>query len=290
MPPVRIAISSSIAFRRSPKPGALTAADLQPAAQLVDNERRERLALDVLGNDQKRLPRLDDRLKNRQHRLKRRQLLLVDQDINVLELGNHLLRIGDEVGREIAAVELHALDDVELGLGGLRLLDRDHALVADLLHRIGDHLADRGVAVRRDRADLRDLLRALHLLGAGLDVLHDLGHGEVDAALEVHRVHARRDRLRPFAHDRCRQNRRGRRAVAGDIARLRGHFAHHLGAHVLEFVRELDLLRDRHAVLGHTRRAERLVEHDVAALRAERDFHRVRENFDAPEHPVARIG
>jgi hypothetical protein len=55
LPPVRMAMSFSIALRRSPKPGALTAQTLQRAAQLVDDQRGERLALDVLGDDQQRL-------------------------------------------------------------------------------------------------------------------------------------------------------------------------------------------------------------------------------------------
>ena len=89
--------------------------NLQAAAQLVDHERRERLALDVLGDDEKRLARLNHGLEDRQQRLQRGELLLVDEDVDVLELGDHLLGVGDEVRREIAAVELHALDDVELG-------------------------------------------------------------------------------------------------------------------------------------------------------------------------------
>src|SRR5262249_18716264 len=36
-------------------------------------------------------------------------------------------------------------------------------------------------------------------------------------------------------------------------------------------------------------RAERLVEHDVAALGAKRDAHCVRENVDAAQHPRARV-
>ena len=79
----------------------------------------------------------------------------MNEDVGVLKLGQHLLGVGDEIGREIAAVELHALDDVELSLEALGLFDRDHAFVADLLHRVGDHLADRLVAVGGDRADLR---------------------------------------------------------------------------------------------------------------------------------------
>ena len=269
---------------------SLDGRDLEAAAQLVDDERRERLALDVLGDDEERLAGLHHGLEDRQHRLERRQLLLVDEDVGVLELGDHLLRVGDEVRGEVAAVELHALDDVELGLGGLGLFDRDDALVADLLHRMRDHLADRLVAVRRDRADLRDLLGGLHLLGAGLDVLHDLGGGEVDAALQVHRVHAGGNRLGALADDRRGENGRGRGAVAGDVVGLRGDLAHHLGAHVLELVGELDLLRDGDAVLGDARRAEGLVDDDVAALRTERHLHGVGENVDAAQHLVARVG
>ena len=94
------------------------------------------------------------------------------------------------------------------------------------------------------------------LLGALLDVLDDRGDGDVDAALEVHRVHAGGDRLGAFADDRLGEHGRGGGAVAGDVVGLRGDFAHHLGAHVLELVVELDLLGDGDAVLGDARRAE----------------------------------
>ena len=139
------------------------------------------------------------------------------------------------------------------------------------------------------RADLGDLGGRADLLGALLDVLHDGGDRDVDAALEVHRVHAGGHRLGAFPHDRLRQHGRGGGAVAGHVVGLLGDLAHHLGAHVLELVLELDLLRDRHAVLGDARRAEALVEHDVAALGAERHLHGVGENVDAAQHLVARV-
>src|SRR5579863_228305 len=143
--------------------GRLDRRDLEAAAQLVDDQRRQSLALDVLGDDDQRLAALHHRLENREHRLQRGELLLVDENIGLVELGDHLLGVGDEIGAEIAAIELHALDDVELGLGGLGLFDGDDALVADLLHRLGDHVADRLVAVGGDRADLRDLGRVFDL-------------------------------------------------------------------------------------------------------------------------------
>jgi hypothetical protein len=95
--------------------------------------------------------------------------------------------------------------------------------------------------------------------------------------------------LAPSLHDGRGQHGRGGGAVAGSIGRLGGDFAHHLGAHVLELVLKLDFLGDGDAVLGDAGSAERLVEHDVAALGAERHLHRVVENIDAAQHLVARI-
>ena len=120
-----------------------------------------------------------------------------------------------------------------------------------------------------------------------LQVLDDRFDREVDAALEVHRVHAGRNRLGAFLDDRLGQHGRRRGAVAGEVRRLRGDLAHHLGAHVLELVFELDFLGDGHAVLGDAGRAEALVEHDIAPLGTKGDAHRVGQNVDAAQHLVA---
>ena len=60
-------MSSSMALRRSPKPGALTAHALQDAADLVDDQCRQRLAFDVLGDHQQRPARFRDLLEQRKH-------------------------------------------------------------------------------------------------------------------------------------------------------------------------------------------------------------------------------
>ena len=140
--------------------------NLEAATQLVDDQRRQRLAFDVLGNDQQRLAGLHHAFQQRQHGLQTRKLLLVDQDIGVLELDPHLVLVGDEIGRDIAAVELHAFDDFQLGLGGLGFFDGDDALVADLFHGFGEKLADLGIAIGRDGADLGDLAIGLVIFRA----------------------------------------------------------------------------------------------------------------------------
>src|SRR5262249_36608633 len=267
----------------------LDARDLEAAAQLVAHERGHRLAFAVLGDDQQRFAGLHHRLEQREQLVEAGELLLVDEDVRILHLHAHLIRVGDEVGRDVAAVELHALDHVKLGLERFGLLDRDHALVADLLHRLGEEAADLAVAVGRNRADLGDLLVGGDLLRVLLEVIDDGFDREVDAALEIHRIHAGGHRLGSFLDDRGGEHGGGGGAVTGDVRGLGRDLAHHLCAHVLELVFELDLLGDGYAVLGDPRGAEALVEHDVAALGAERHLHRIVENVDAAQHLVARF-
>ena len=83
--------------------------------------------------------------------------------------------------------------------------------------------------------------------------------------------------------------RRRGRAVTGLVGGLRGNLAHHLRAHVLELVFQLDLLGGGHAVLGDAWCAKRLVQQDVTALGAERHAHRVGENIYAAQHAVASV-
>src|SRR6202012_4704140 len=150
-------------------------------------------------------------------------------------------------------------------------------------------LADLGIAVGRNCADLGDLLVRGDLLGVLDEVRNDGFDRKVDTALEVHRVHAGGNRFGAFTDDRSREHGRGGGAVAGRIRRLGGYFAHHLGAHVLELVVKLDFLGDGDAVLGDAGRAERLVEDDVAALRTERHLDGVGEDVDAAQHAVAGL-
>jgi hypothetical protein len=118
-------------------------------------------------------------------------------------------------------------------------------------------------------------------------VRHDGRDGLVDAPLDLHRVVARRDELGALAVDRLGEHGGRGGAVAGDVARLRRDLPHHLRAHVLEAVAQLDLLGDRHAVLGDGGSAIAPLDDDVAALGAEGDLHRVREGVDAREDHAA---
>src|SRR5262245_40797824 len=86
---------------------------LEAAPELVHDEGCKRLALDILGYDEKRPGRLHHALKERQEGLQGGKLFVVNEDVGVLQLSQHLAGIGDKIRRDIAPVELHALDHVE---------------------------------------------------------------------------------------------------------------------------------------------------------------------------------
>ena len=192
--------------------------------------------------------------------------------------------------RDVAPVELHPLGVFLLETEALALLDGDDAVLADLVHHVGDDLADFriGGTDRRDSGDLRPRLDGP---GDPLDLVHDGFHRLLDPALDLHRVGAGGDVPKAVADHRVGEDDGGRRAVTGDVVGLGRDFLDELRAHVLEGVLELDVAGDRHPVVGDGGRPELLVQDDVPTLWAERHPDRVGQAVDAaleapPSHVV----
>ena len=122
------------------KAGRLDRAHLEPPAQLIEHERRERLGLNVLSNEQQGAVLTHHSLEQRQDLREPRDALLYEQDVRVLEL--HLLRLGvvHKVRRNVAAVEAHTLDRLELIVQRAAVLHCDDTLLAHLLHCSGDEV------------------------------------------------------------------------------------------------------------------------------------------------------
>jgi hypothetical protein len=108
-----------------------------------------------------------------------------------------------------------------------------------------------------------------HRPGDGLRHLPELRRDRVDrfldAALDSHGARASGDILRAFTIDTLRQHRSRRGAASGNVRGLARHFLHHLGAHVVERILQLDFLGYGDAIPGDDGRAECLVE-DRSAL------------------------
>ena len=175
-------------------------------------------------------------------------------------------------------------------VGTLGFLDGDHTLVIDLGHRLGDQLADVVVVVGRDRSHLLDLreVRA-DLLALCTQRLDNLGHGLVDTALEVHRVGTGGHVLQAHTDDRLCKHRCRRCSVTGIVVGLRSDLLDHLCTHVGECILELNLLGDRHTVLGDLGSTELLVDNHVATLGAQRYLHCVRQRIDTLLEEFARL-
>src|SRR5882762_7730225 len=263
--------------------------DLDDAADGVDHQGGERFAFHVLGNDQQLAAALRDGFEQREQFADVGDLLVDQQDQRLFELGALALLIVDEIRRQIAAVELHALDHFQLVLKARALFDGDDAFLADLRHGVGNRLADALVRVRGDRADLRNRFRILAGLGELLQLFGGGSDRKVDAALQVHRVGAGGHRLQASADDRLREHGGGGGAVAGLVGGVGSDFLHHLRAHVLELVLQFDLFRDRDAVLGDGRGAEALVEHGIAALGTQRHLDGIRQNIHTLEHALPGV-
>src|SRR5690606_8225224 len=149
-------------------------------------------------HDQQGTAGLGDLLQHGQQIADVADFLVENQDIGIVQHGNLLVGVVDEVGRQVAAVELHAFDDIQLVVQRLAVFNGDDAFLADLVHGVGDDFADRGVAVGRNGADLGDFLAGGARLGQLLQLVHGNGDSLVDAALQVHGVDAGGNVLQAF--------------------------------------------------------------------------------------------
>ena len=140
----------------------------QRAANLVDHESGQSFAFDVFGNNDERLARLGDLLKDRQEIFHIADFLFMNQQIGVFEHAFHALGIGDEVRRKIAAVELHAFDYIKRGFQPFGFFNGNYAFFADFIHSFGDDIANGRIIVRGDGADLGDFFGIFGRLWRGL--------------------------------------------------------------------------------------------------------------------------
>ena len=131
-------MSWSIALRRSPNPGALIATALNVPRILLTTSVASASPSTSSAMTTSGLPVLQDLLEQRQELLRAGDLLVHDQQVGVVEDRLLPLGVGDEVRRDVALVELHPLGELELDAEGVRLLDRDDAVLADLVERLGD--------------------------------------------------------------------------------------------------------------------------------------------------------
>ncbi len=137
-----MAMSSSMALRRSPKPGALTAVVFRMPRMLFTTAWRAPRRRRPSAMIRSCLP--DFATCSSSGRRSRMLLIFLScrRMYGSSSSDTLLVRIVDEVRRDVAAVELHSFDQVELVPRGPAVFDGDHTFLADLVHRLSDGLAD----------------------------------------------------------------------------------------------------------------------------------------------------
>ena len=258
-------------FAAIAKARRLDRAVLERAAQMIDDERGQRFAFDVFRHDQQRAPRICDGVEQGKHVLERGEFSIEEQHVRVFEHGLHLFRVGDEIVGNEPPVEAHALDDFEGGLGRFRFLDGDDAVVAHLLHGLGDELADDGVIVGGDGGDLRLFLSGLHRAGHGAQGVRGGRRGPVQAALQIDGAGPGDDVAHAVGEDRVRQDSRRAGSVADGFACLFSRLPQHPGAEIFFRVLQLQFLGDGHAVVADERGAPFLFDQHRFGTGAQRD-------------------
>ena len=263
-------MSFSISLRRSPKPGALTAHTCSVPRSLLTTSVASASPSTSSAMMSSGLPVLADLLEQRQQVLHVRDLLLVDEDEAVLH--DHFHALGSRSrstatgsrGRTACPRPRRACVSIDLASSTVMTpsLPTFSMASAIMLPIVASPLARDGA----DLGDLRLALGGLRHAPSGASTIASTA-ASMPRLISIGLAPAVTS-LRALGVDRLRQHGGGGGAVAGDVGGLGGDLLHHLRAHVLEPVLELDLLGDGDAVLGDRRRAPLLLDDDVAAARA----------------------
>ena len=230
---------------------SLDSAGLEGTTNVVQNQGRQSLAVNILSDDQQRLAGLHDQLGH--DVLLGGDLAGGQQNVRILEHGGLVVSVGDEVRGNVALVETHALGEVEVQTEAVVIFNGHNAILADLVQSLSDLLADLGVS-SGDGGGSSNLVLGLNVLGSNDELLDDDLGGLLNAATQRDRVGTGDHVLQTLVNQGLGEHGCGGGTVAGDVVGLLGDFLDQLG--------------------------------DVAALRAQGDLDGVGELVEALQHAL----
>ncbi len=203
---------AAIAVSRS-----LDSSDLESASQLVNHKSRQRFAFDVFGDDQQRFACINNLFQNRNKVLDVADLLFVDQYVRVFHHTFHGFGIGDEIRRQVTSIKLQTFDNVKMGFQAVAFFNRNDAVFANLLHRVGQNTADFRVVVGSHRTNLSNRLLCAAVGCHTLQLFSDVHNSFVHASLHFQRADTGHDSLQAFVVNGFCQHCRGGRSVACNV-------------------------------------------------------------------------
>ena len=259
----------------------------QDAADVVHHQSRQGFAFYVFSDNQERTAGFGHLFQNRQQVADVADFFVEQQNKRIVQSSDLFFSVVDEVRGQVAAVELHTFNHVQLVFQRFAVFNGNHAFFADFFHRFGNNRADLFVRVGGNRADLGDFFRSVARFGDVFQLVNQSGNGFVDTAFQVGRIHAGGNVFHAFRYDGLSQYGGGSGTVARYVVGFGRHFFHHLRAHVFEFVFQFDFFSDGNAVFSDVRAAECAVNHYVAAFRTQSYADGVCQSVHAADHFLA---
>ncbi|EOC41948.1 hypothetical protein NM2001068_2139 [Neisseria meningitidis 2001068] len=259
----------------------------QDASDVVHHQSRQGFAFYVFSDNQQRTAGFRHLFQNRQQVADVADFFVKQQYKRIVQSSDLFFSIVDEVRGQVAAVELHTFNHVQLVFQRFAVFNGNHAFFADFFHRFGDNRADLFVRVGGNRADLGDFFGSIARFGDVFQLVNQSGDGFVDTAFQVGRIHTCGNIFHAFGNDGLCQYGGGSRTVARHVVGFGRNFFHHLRAHIFKLVFQFDFFGDGYAVFGDVRAAESAVNHYVAAFGTQGYAHGVCQNVHAVYHFLA---
>src|SRR5687768_14631930 len=84
-------------------------------------------------------------------------LFIIDEDERAFELGLHFFAVGNEIRRDISAIELHTFYHFYSCFSTSCFFNCDHTFLTHFLHSLSDQLTDLCIVIGGDGSNLLDL-------------------------------------------------------------------------------------------------------------------------------------
>ena len=269
---------------------SLHCTNLQLRTQTVYNQSCQRFAIHIFCNNQQRTTGLYCRFEDRQEIFQVGNLLIINQDVRFFHFALHLLRIGNEVSREVTTVELHTFNHTDSSISTLCLFDSDNTVFGNFAHSVCNQLADNGVVVGRNGSNLLNLVIVVtHCFRLAFDRINHFGNSLVDTAFDIHRASTGSHVLQTFGYDSLSQNSSSCSTITCIITGLGSNFLYQLCAGILICVCQLNFFRYRYTIFRDVGSTEFLFDDNVTTFRAEGYFHCICQCVDTFLQLVAGI-
>src|SRR5699024_2526610 len=247
---------------------------LEGATDLVNNQSRQGLALNIFSDNQQWLARLHNLLQQWNEVLDVGDLGGNQQDVWIFEDCFLTLNVSCEVARDVALVKAHTLGNLEVNTKGVGLFNGNngvlvHRAISDGVHCFSNLLTNCWVRCGNTSGGSNLLLGLNFLSGCQQCINYGLGRC-FDAALDAHWVRASSYVAQTFTNQCLSQNRCGGGAVASDVIGLLGNFLNQLSADLFVWILKLNFASDGNTVISNGWGAPALLQNDVASLWSKR--------------------